>query len=110
MGSTWALAMICKALTWLLGKASLLVLTGVSAGLTASLTVLDYLAMLLARGAQLSAEISVYLQTIVLAIFRFLGRRTVAGAALTVDFIRWVLALLYQSLAIAAHRALAVLG
>lgn len=110
MGSTWALAMICKALTWLLGKASLLVLTGVSAGLTASLTVLDYLAMLLARGAQLSAEISVYLQTIMLAIFRFLGRRAMADAALTVDFIRWVLGLLYQSLAIAARRALAVLG
>lgn len=110
MGSTWVLAMICKALAWLLEMAALLVCTGISAGMAASLTALDYLAMMLARGAHFSADISLHLKTIVTAIFRFLGRRAISGTALTVDFIRWVLGLLYQSLATTARRALSVLG
>lgn len=110
MGSTWALAMICKALTWLLDMAALLVCTGISAGATTCLTALDYLAMMLARGARLSLEISAHLRTLFTAIFRFLGRRAVDTAALTMEFIRWVLGLLYHSLATTARRALAVLG
>lgn len=109
MGSTWALAMICKALTWLLDKAALLALSGISAGLTAGLTALDYLAMMLGRGAELSIEISTYLSTIITAIFRFLGRSVIAGASLTLSFIRWVLDLLYHSVATVAGRALSLL-
>ena len=110
MGSTWVLAMICKALSWLLDKAALLVCSGISVGMTASLTALDYLALMLARGAKVSVELSAQLKTVIAAIFRFLGRRTVEGASLTADFIRWVLGLLYHSLATTARRALSVLG
>ncbi|HWU76940.1 MAG TPA: lipase family protein [Rhodanobacter sp.] len=109
MGSTWALAMICKALSWLLEKACLIAFTGLSASLSAGLTALDYLALMLAKGAELSVEISTYLTTIIAAIFRFLGRTVAAGASLTLSFVRWVLNLLYQSLAIAASRALGML-
>lgn len=109
MGSTWVLAMICKALTWLLDKAALLVFSGLSAGMTASLTVLDQVALLLARGAALSSEISAYLASIIAAIFRFLGRSMVAGTTMTVGFIRWVLDLLYHWVATVAGRALSAL-
>ena len=107
-GSTWALAMICKALTWLLEKAALIAFTGLGAGVSAGLTALDYLAMMLAKGAELSVEISAYLRTIVAAIFRFLGRTVTAGASMTLSFIRWVLDLLHHSLAMVARRALGV--
>lgn len=109
MGSTWVLAMICKALAWLLDKAALLVFSGLSAGMAASLTVLDQLALLLARGAALSSEISANLATIIAAIFRFLGRSMAAGASMTVGFIRWVLDLLYHWVATVAGRALSAL-
>lgn len=109
MGSAWVLAMICKALAWLLDKAALLVFSGLSAGMTASLTLLDQLALLLARGAALSGEISSHLATIITVIFRFVGRSAVAGTAITVGFIRWVLDLLYHWVATVAGRALSAL-
>lgn len=109
MGSTRVLAMICNALAWLLDKAAMLLFSGLSTGITASLTVLDQLALLLARGAALSNEISTHLATVIAAIFCFLGRSMVAGASMTVSFIRWVLDLFCHWVATVAGRALSAL-
>lgn len=105
MGSATALQMIGKALAWILGKVAFV---GVGAVFTAGMTVLDQLAWMLDRGAQLSVELSVHIRTLIGAIFRFLGRTVVAGASMTMAFIRWVLELLYNALAAVARRALAL--
>jgi hypothetical protein len=69
------------------------------------MTVLDQLAWLLSKGAELSIEVSSYVSAIITAIFRFLGRTATAGASLTVSFIRWVLGLLFKALVAVANRA-----
>ncbi len=107
MGSAAVLHMIGKALAWILGK---LAFVAVGTVITAGMTVLDHLAWILSKGAQVSLELSTYISTIIAAIFRFLGRTVVAGALMTLSFIRWVLDLLYQYLALAATRALVLLG
>lgn len=107
MGSAGVLRMIGSALVWILGKvASIAVGTVVTAGMTA----LDQLAWILSRGAQLSVEVSSYIALTIAAIFRFLGRTMVAGASMTMTFIRWVLGLLYDALAAVARRALALVS
>ena len=44
------------------------------------------------------------------AIFSFLGRKIVGAAEVTVAFLRWVLALLFESLRAVALRALALVS
>ena len=105
MGSAAVLQMIGKALAWILGKVAFV---AVGAVFTAGMTVLDQLAWVLSKGAQASVELSMYISTIIAAIFRFLGRTVVAGASLTTSFIRWVLDLLYNALAAVARRALSL--
>ena len=98
---------IGSAMVWILGKvANIAVGTVVTAGMTA----LDQLAWMLSRGAQLSVEVSSYIALTIAAIFRFLGRTMVAGASMTMTFIRWVLGLLYDALAAVARRALALVS
>ena len=110
IGSAWALQMIGKALGWLLAKVGQLAAGALGLALTAGMTVLDRLAWMLARGATLSLEVSRYVGNLIGAIFRFLGRGLMRGASLTLDFIRWVLGLLFDALAIVARRAFALLG
>ena len=110
MGSATLLTMIGTALKWLLAKAGKLVMGGVGVALTASATVMDQLAWLLGQAASLSKEIGSQLKGLIGAIFRFLGRTTVGVVDVTVAFVRWVLALLFQSLRTVAMRALAMLG
>lgn len=110
IGSAWALKMIGKALGWLLAKIGQLAVGALGLALTASMTVLDRLAWMLARGATLSLEVSSYVGNLIGAIFRFLGRGLMRGVALTLDFIRWVLGLLFDALAAVARRAFALLG
>jgi len=74
------------------------------------MTVLDQLAWLLSKGAELSIEVSSYVGAIITAIFRFLGRTATAGASLTVSFIRWVLGLLFKALVAVANRAFMLVG
>jgi len=106
LGSAAVLQMIGKALAWILGKVAFVAVGG---ALTAGMSVLDHLAWMLAKGAQASVELSMYISAIIGAIFRFLGRTAVAGASLTTAFIRWVLELLYNSLAAVARRALTLM-
>jgi triacylglycerol lipase len=105
-GSAALLQMIGKAMAWILGK---IAFVAVGAVFTAGVTVLDQMAWMLSTGAQASVEVSMYISTIIGAIFRFLGRTAVAGASLTTSFIRWVLDLLYASLAAVARTALTLL-
>lgn len=106
MGSATVLKMIGKALAWILGKVAFV---GLGAVFSGGMTVLDHMAWLLSTGAKASVELSMYISTIIGAIFRFLGRTAVAGASLTTSFIRWVLDLLYSSLAAVARTALTLL-
>lgn len=109
MSSAWALSMIGKALSWVLRQASLAFFTALSIGFTVGFTVLDQLAWMLSKGAELSVEISLYVRAIITAIFKFLGRTVVAGASLTLSFIRWVLGLLFHALATVANQATSLL-
>lgn len=110
IGSAWALQMIGKALRWLLAKVGQLAAGALGLALTAGMTVLDRLAWMLARGATLSLEVSSYVGNLIGAIFRFLGRGLMRGVSLTLDFIRWVLGLLFDALAAIARRAFALLA
>lgn len=107
--SSWALGMISKALTWLLAKIGQLVAGALGTIVAANMTVLDRLAWMLAQGATLSLEVSRYVGSIIAAIFRFLGRKLVAGASMTLEFIRWVLHMLFDTVASVARRALALM-
>lgn len=107
MGSASVLRMINNALVWILGKMANF---AVGAGVTAGMTALDRLAWILSRGTQLSIELSTYIGMTIAVIFRFLGRKAVAGASMTMTFIRWVLGLLYDALAMVAKRALSLVS
>jgi hypothetical protein len=82
----------------------------VGLALTAGATVLDQLAWLLGHAAQLSRDLGSQLKTLIGAIFRFLGRKIVGATEVTVAFLRWVLALLFESLRAVALRALALVS
>lgn len=108
-GSAQVLAMIGRALSWLLAAAGKLVMGGVGLSLATGATVLDQVAWLLSRSAQLSKEIGLQLKGLIAAIFSFLGRKAVALADVTVAFLRWLLELLFSSLRAIAERALSSL-
>lgn len=105
-----ALQMIGKALVWVLKQVRSLLLGTVGLALTAGMTVLDQLAWLLSRGAQLTLDMSRYVGTVIASIFRFMGRAAITGASLTMQFIRWVLDLLFGTLSRVAGAALSHLG
>ncbi len=106
MGSASLLTMIGVALAWLVKQAGGLALNGASAALTVGATALDQLASLLARAAQMSRDLGLYMASVIKAIFRFLGRTADNLEKLTAGFIRWVLDLLYSKLRAVAARAL----
>ncbi|WP_457419439.1 lipase family protein [Roseateles sp. P5_E7] len=107
MGSASALAMIGKALRWMLSR---LVVGAVGVTITVSATILDQLAWLLAKGAAASKEVAGHVKGLMKAIFRFLGRVTQGVADMTVAFLRWTLDLLFSSMRVMAERAIAFLN
>lgn len=110
MGSASALTMIGKGLRWLLARMRDLLVGAVGVTLTASATLLDQLAWLLAKGAAASKEVAGHVAGLMKAIFRFLGRATQAVTDLTVGFLRWVLDLLFTSVRVVAERAVSFLN
>ncbi|CAM4084831.1 lipase family protein [Roseateles saccharophilus] len=110
MGSASALTMIGKGLRWLLARLKDLLVGAVGVTLAVSATLLDQLAWLLAKGAAASKEVAGQVTGLMKAIFRFLGRVTMAVTDLTVGFLRWVLDLLFSSVRVVAERALAFLN
>ena len=110
MGSARLMDMIGRALAWMLKAAGAVVKGTLGVGLAGAFTVLDQIAWLLTKAAQLSAEVGRGLSTLVAMIFRFLGRKAVEGAQVTTAFLRWLLSTLFATLRTAAHRALSVFG
>jgi triacylglycerol lipase len=110
MGSAKVLAMIGRALSWLMAKAGQMVLGGVGLGLAVGVTVLDQLAWLLTKAAQLSKEVGLQVSGLIKAIFAFLGRKAMAVGDVTVAFLRWILELLFSSLRSVAERVLALIN
>lgn len=102
-GSVAVLQMINYAMGWILDQINV----HLGLAVTATMTVLDRLAWLLSTSARLSVELAGYIRMVIVAIFRFLGRTVDTSVSLTTSFVRWVLDLLYTSLALAARQALA---
>ena len=99
-----ALQMIGKALAWLLKQVRGVLIGSVGLTLTAGMTALDPLAWLL------TLEMSRYVGGIIAAIFRFLGRVVMTRAELTVQFVRWVLGMLFGTLSRLAGSTLSRVG
>ncbi len=106
MYSAKVLWMIMRCLDWILGKAAKA--TGRVVGMTALglVTIVDRLTMILHEGILESVAIAESAGKLISAIMKFMGRTVVAGTKLTVTFIRWVLDLLFRTLATIAYRAL----
>lgn len=96
--------MINKAIHWILKKAGMA--TGIT--VTAGLTLLDRIAWLLSQAASQTLELGKYVGSLVQAIFKFLGRTAIAGAKLSVSFLRWLLGLLLSSITITISTAIAL--
>lgn len=107
--SAEALRMIGRLLQWMLRKAGAIVLGSVSLGITVGATLLDQLAGMIAAGARLSKELAGAGMAMARAIFRFLGYAAASTYDLTMQFLRWLLQLLFSSLAGMASRAVALL-
>ena len=105
MGSAKLMDMINRVMNYLLTAAKAVV------GLvfTAGFTVLDQLAWMLTRAAQISSEMGSATRMLIGLIFKFLGRTAMAGVQITTAFLRWVLDLLFTSIRAAAVRALALM-
>lgn len=107
-GSANLLIMIGKALYWILKKCSDILVGAIGITLTASATIIDQLAWLISRGIDLSKEIAGYVNTIIAAIFKFLGKVIGKAISITTEFLRWVLNLLFSNLAMLAVNACAL--
>lgn len=103
MGSARLLGLIGDALAWILKRALQVIVGSV---LTVGATLLDRIAAVLEAGAEASVELSRYVGTLVNAIFRYLGRAAMAVKDMTRAFLRWVLELLFRSVATVATAAL----
>ena len=103
MGSARLLGLIADALAWVIRTSASVVVGG---ALTAGATLLDRIAQLIESGAAASIEIGRAMQTVIGAIFRFLGRAAVAVANMTAQFLRWILGLLFNAVATAGRHAL----
>jgi hypothetical protein len=110
MGSAKLLDMIGRAIRYMLKMAGTVLNVGVGGIATGAVTLLDWVAYMLTKAAQLTIELGTGLVTLVNMIFRFLGRKTIQGAQITTAFLRWVLDLLFSSLSAAARRALSLIG
>ncbi|WP_338847664.1 lipase family protein [Massilia sp. W12] len=102
-GTLW---MLMKCIDWILDKIG--TATNVVAGSAAliGVTVMDRLAQILYQGAAASVQVSSYVGNLMIAILRFLGRAVVKTVSLTVQFISWVLNMLYNVMSQIAHTAL----
>ncbi len=105
-GSVNLLAMIGKALMWILKKSKDIIVGTVGTVLTVGATLVDQLAWLIGKAVTFSSEIAGYVKTLIGAIFKFLGRVVSATVSITVTFLRWVLEMLFTSLSTIAINAL----
>ena len=97
-----SLAMIGKALGWVLQQAY----QGCGLGMGHGLTALDHLGYMVERGTKFNNEIEEQIQTLMNAILRFIGRATVAIGNLTLAFVQYVLELFYSTIQTMAVQAI----
>ena len=97
-----SLAMIGKALGWVLQQAY----QGGGLGFGYGLTALDHMGYMVERGTKFNKEIEEQVKTLMNAILRFIGRSAVAMADLTLAFVRFVLELFYSTIQTMALQAL----
>lgn len=100
-----ALQMIGRALSWILRQVRDALVADFGLTLAAGMTILDQFAWLLSKGTTLALDMGRYIGAMIGAIMRFLGRTAAAGTQLTFLFVRWVLGMLYQTLAATARGA-----
>lgn len=101
LGSAPLLERIAAGLARLVARA----VTALGAAITTGLTTLDFLAWILARGAEALANFAQELAGLVNAIFGFLGRVSGSLATLSQTALRWLLGMLYNFLANMARNA-----
>lgn len=104
------LQMIGRALAWLVKQATKVLVGVFGTTLTASMTVLDQLAWLLGKGAQATLDLGRYVTSFIDAVCRFLGRTATATVDVTAWFIRYMLDLLFTTVARMAAGAIHRLG
>ena len=98
--------MIQTAIMYVLKKIMQAVGIGFQAGLSTGLTLLDRMAMVMAKGAQASKEIGGMVMSLLQRIMSLIGGVVSKVKEITFDFIRWVLVRLTQALYQLASRAI----
>lgn len=93
-----AMEMVGIALDWVLRKILEGALIGLQPYLAAGVSLLDTLAYVLHAGAKLIKDVAWYVEAIMLAVLKLVGRSAAAGASLTLEFIRWVLQTMMQDI------------
>jgi hypothetical protein len=101
-----ALQMILSALDWILKQIG----RGFGVTLFAGATLLDSLARLLYSGMLQSARVALAVRNMLGAAMRFMGRTVTAASNITVDFIQYVLGLLFSFIATMAKRAVGLVS
>lgn len=101
MLSATALRLVLSALDWILKQ------LGNAAGLTlfGGATIIDSLARLLYSGTLQSIRLAGMIRNLMLAAMRFMGRVASASVNVTVDFVQYVLGLLFRFISTVALRA-----
>ncbi|HPT57178.1 MAG TPA: lipase family protein [Casimicrobium sp.] len=98
-----AMEMIGIALDWVLRKILEGAMIGLQPYLAAGVSLMDALAYVLHIGARLVKDVSWYIEAIMLAILKFVGRTVTQGVSLSIQFIRWALEKMLRELAAMAR-------
>lgn len=101
----YAFGMLGTALAWLVDTASDLISATVGPLVLGTLTIIDEIAVLLERAAELTAKMSWYVTVLVNAILQFVGRTVSTGVDLTREFLRWALQALFTPIRLMARSA-----
>jgi pimeloyl-ACP methyl ester carboxylesterase len=98
--------MIGVALDWVLRKILEGAMIGLQPYLAAGVGLLDALAYVLSMGVTLVKDVSWYVEGIMMAILKFIGRTVAKGVPLTLQFIRWALERMLREISAMARAAI----
>lgn len=97
---------IMRGIRWVMKKAGLAGLVTTQLALSCGFTAMDQIAEILAQGSRLSEKMGNYVNALVRAIMRFIGKAADTAINVTAAFLRWVLGLLLQAIVSLAQLAL----
>lgn len=109
MLSCSALQQILRALRWILSAICDVSIMAAQFAASGAAVAVDILAYLLYNGCLLSVRIAGYVNSILKAILRFLGRAINIGTNITVYFIRFVLDMFFRTISTAASQSVRML-